>query len=342
MVNLNMIEELKSRFPDVKNVAPYGSCLVVPGAEFDPDWEAQLADQGFMCHEAVLDRKPVTLVKLAKNGGDGEKVVYEPPAKRGQGIKVTKSFTQWTEKEDERLLLLWPKTPGSVLEKCEKLTIEFPGRTAKAIALYYPKAVRKQKKGEKSHESPRAEQSRESVGPELSETSSRKDWTGEDDKLLAEKWKEGNLSVREIFKQYFPSRSKGSVAMRVFGLQKKGLIQKKQLKGGRPKGKKQPEKNASSVHTSVRTSDAAATASTLARNESKSPSTSTEDPVCGLLKEILQCLRTQFEPAGFSFEHHCRKCGTSGIADSEEVWRVCPRCGEPLIIWNVQSLEVSE
>ena len=60
------IEDLKQRYPDVRDIKPYGFVVVVPGKEFDPDWEFQLEDQGYKVHLVELDRKPVALVSCVK------------------------------------------------------------------------------------------------------------------------------------------------------------------------------------------------------------------------------------------------------------------------------------
>lgn len=63
-----------------------------------------------------------------------------------------------------------------------------------------------------------------------------------------------------------------------------------------------------------------------------------KDPVEQLLQEILDILSSEQE--SFTFNYHCRKCRQSGTADDQkEVWRVCPICLEPLIVWNVQETE---
>ena len=72
------VDELKARFGPVVHVAPYGECLVVDGKLFDPDWEAELADQGIRCFESSAAGRVVTLVKLNRAVPEG-KVVYVPP-----------------------------------------------------------------------------------------------------------------------------------------------------------------------------------------------------------------------------------------------------------------------
>lgn len=76
---MKLLEDLKQKYP-IQEVAPYGTCIVVPGAEFDPDNEANLFDQGYKCFDTSIDGKPVTLVRLVKaEKGSGEKTVYSPP-----------------------------------------------------------------------------------------------------------------------------------------------------------------------------------------------------------------------------------------------------------------------
>ncbi len=71
--------ELMAKFGPALEVAPWGSCLVVQGVEFDPDWEAELADQGYNCHEGIQDDYPVTYIQLEKLVAS-EKAVYVPPS----------------------------------------------------------------------------------------------------------------------------------------------------------------------------------------------------------------------------------------------------------------------
>lgn len=57
-----------------------------------------------------------------------------------------------------------------------------------------------------------------------------------------------------------------------------------------------------------------------------------------LVQEIRDFLCS--EAKSFYFKWHCRKCRQTGTADNQkEVWRVCPICLEPLIVWNVQEIE---
>jgi hypothetical protein len=130
-----LLEDLKQKFP-LKEVAPYGFCLIVPGAEFDPDWEAELGE--YKCFEAELDQKPVTLVRVVKAEKDpGEKTVYSPSAdsKASAEREVRHSLPglphkYWNPEEDEVLVKLW--NDGVPIEK---MPPRIPGRTEAAIRL---------------------------------------------------------------------------------------------------------------------------------------------------------------------------------------------------------------
>lgn len=128
-------EELVTRFP-LRNIAPYGACLVIPGAEFDPDWEVVLGDAGFSCHFTDFDGKPVTLVqkKVIPEG----KVVYVPPVKaviraRAQGGNNWQKV--WTVPEDDLLIALWTRKPRlAVAAIAQEVASKFPKRTVMAVA----------------------------------------------------------------------------------------------------------------------------------------------------------------------------------------------------------------
>ena len=115
------IDELKEKFGSAVNVAPYGECFVIPGSEFDPDWEVDLGDQGFRCHFGDLDGRPVTFVKLNRAVAEG-KVVYVPPkpaveSKINSDKEVNKTLkvkskawgwsNLWTEEQNKVIADLW-------------------------------------------------------------------------------------------------------------------------------------------------------------------------------------------------------------------------------------------
>lgn len=148
-------QELKEKYP-IHNIAPYGACIVVPGDAFDPDWEAELEEQGVKCFFTDLDRRPVTLVQLKRAPPEAEKVVYGPSvaadhgkAKRGRPKDAGKVMC-WSQADNECLLREWPRARGDVEEKAKALAPQFPGRTPKAIELHYRKLLRKGKVQEKA------------------------------------------------------------------------------------------------------------------------------------------------------------------------------------------------
>jgi hypothetical protein len=140
-------EELAAKYP-IQDIAPYGACLIVPGAEFDPDWEVSLGDLGYACHMTDYDGKPVTLVQKKKAAVEG-KVVYVPPVKkpeaqteraertealqgRKQGGNMWKHI--WTREEDGLLIELWNKTPRIIVAEITKaFTAKFPERSFMAV-----------------------------------------------------------------------------------------------------------------------------------------------------------------------------------------------------------------
>lgn len=64
MINVS-VEELKAKYA-VLPVDDLGDCIVIPGEEFNPDWEVYLVDQGYNCINDTLDGHPVTFVQLEK------------------------------------------------------------------------------------------------------------------------------------------------------------------------------------------------------------------------------------------------------------------------------------
>ena len=111
---LKLLEDLKLKFP-VRDVAPYGNCIVVPGDEFDPDWEAELDEQGYSIIETDFGdpAKPVTLVKL-------KLAPWQDPS------------YHWKAEEDELIIALWNQTKNMV-EIHAKLHKRFPNRSIHAV-----------------------------------------------------------------------------------------------------------------------------------------------------------------------------------------------------------------
>lgn len=193
------VEELKQKFP-VKDVPPYGNCIVVPGTEFNPDWEAELDDQGFLCAFTDLDQKAVTLVRL------GKKVGSEPAEREVPRSPSPALPKHWSPEEDEVLVKLWNER---VL--IEKMTPSFPRRTEAAIRL---RIQRLEKYGRIKKRTGRPKGS-------LTKTSVKR-WSDQEEQLLVELWNK-DVKVPAML-AHFPGRTRSSVAMHIDVLQKSGVI----------------------------------------------------------------------------------------------------------------------
>lgn len=136
-------EELRQRF-QVRNIAPYGECVVVPGAEFDPDWEVYLAKEGCACVNTDLDQRPVTLV-WRKPMGEGVRDVYVPVREEVESLGEDEQgrLGRWSREDELRLLRRMSELQGTLDEKVKALQGEFPGRSAAALLLKWRKLQRK-------------------------------------------------------------------------------------------------------------------------------------------------------------------------------------------------------
>jgi hypothetical protein len=230
------IEELRAKYPTT-NVAPYGECIIVPGKEFDPDWEGILGDQGYNCIETDIGEKPFMLVKLEREDVEGletkeESVTLVKAQEEKKGPLVNLQSKVWSKDDDERLLKRMRDLPGTIEQKCVQLTEEFKGRSPAAIHQKYVKLHRGLKKERKP----------------AGAVSSVKRWSEQETQMLIDLWDKG-AKVPEIMTS-FPGRTRDSVAMHIDVLQKAGTIKPrwKAGKGQRPKTEKEP-----SVDTSVST-----------------------------------------------------------------------------------------
>jgi hypothetical protein len=163
------VEELKSKFA-VRDVALYGKCIVVPGDEFDSDWEAELDEQGYSIIETDFGdpAKPVTLVKLkSQMKADSSKEVYHPepnalPQKRKQPVAPwLNPESRWKPEEDQLIISLWDQK-HNVPEIHVELHKRFPNRTEHAVKCRVTRLIKAGKipgrwhKGEhKERQSPR-------------------------------------------------------------------------------------------------------------------------------------------------------------------------------------------
>lgn len=128
------ITDLQDKFVE-RNVPPYGRVLMIPGKDFDPDWEAALEDMGFGCVFTEINSEKFTLVKLEKEEGEEESTA-EPRSGAG------KFLTNWSRADQDRLLKRMKESPGTIKEKVAQLVSEFPGRTATGLQKKYGKLTR--------------------------------------------------------------------------------------------------------------------------------------------------------------------------------------------------------
>jgi len=323
----------------MRNVAPHGECVIVPGDKFDPDWEFQLEDQGFKVHLVELDRRPVALVSMRKTGeGSEERTVYTPPPKppvtekheeivsgpehveKSRGHKKGSKTSRWTQEEDTRLLYEWPRARGTIAEKARSLVPLFPGRNAHAITCHYDQIVRTSKSSTPM---------RGSGGK----------WSGKDVEKLITLWN-GPMLKSQIEKA-FPGRTPKSVRMLIHRLKKAGKIEKRQpgprdktpkeLKHEKRKNVEMRQQPLKELHVS---SEPEKVFMTLEEEMEKveQPLQTVPPEVVGLLREI----RDLLAPRTFYFQWHCRNCKDSGSAEDSKVWKWCPKCGEELVVWDIQ------
>ena len=167
------IQELTEKFGPSLNMPPWGECLVVPGTEFDPDWEVSLGDAGYRCHFTSLDSRAITAVQLKKSVAVG-KMVYVPERAAAQAIssngevKILEKIRgkgclkgpEWDDEQVSLLLILWEKHKNLPKERraveLAKLP-EFKGRSASSIlqkAYMLSKMPKEQEEPKKVPEEP--------------------------------------------------------------------------------------------------------------------------------------------------------------------------------------------
>lgn len=205
------LEELRQRFP-VRDCPPYGACIVVPGDEFNPDWEAELN----------FDR-------VDTDFGDPGKPFTLIPLKRKAEVRGNLRMPEWSNTDSARLLKRVAELPGSLESKCETLTKEFPGRSQAAIHQKYVKLQRlKKKTGEQEEKTTEAA------------------WKDEEWKLLIQLWNtEPRLTLKEITKEFakkFEERSETAIKDALGRLKRKGEIQSRhRTKRGKAELQKESE-----------------------------------------------------------------------------------------------------
>lgn len=164
------LADLREKGYPVLEVKDLGVCFVVPGAEFDPDWDVYLGDLGYRCHETILDGHPVTLIQLKRAVPEGKSVYVPPKAPKIYGNeeevkKVNENRSaqrgpDWSEAQTSLLLKLWESPEYKVFPKetrglkLAKLP-EFAGRSPNSI-LQKAYKMQKQKTSKEAKKSPEA------------------------------------------------------------------------------------------------------------------------------------------------------------------------------------------
>jgi len=246
-------EELSQRFP-VKDVAPYGACVVVPGAEFDPDWEVALGDQGCHVRFTDLDGRPVTLVQrkdARSNESKGEKLVYAPQKSVGDEKSMEsmeskenkeskkqnrgnprpvmpwlKDTDFWSPEEDDFIIELWNR--GLALAEISvEVNKKYPKRLGNSVVARIYQLQRKGKI-EKRHKPIIKKVITEKTPPQWRNPERR--WKPEEDELLKKLWNEG-LRKSEIVSAFavdFPKRTEIAVIIRLKRLRERGKLSRVQ------------------------------------------------------------------------------------------------------------------
>lgn len=104
------VKDLKQKY-SVLPVDGLGDCVIVPGEEFDPDWEVYLGDQGYNCVNDTLDGHPVTFIQLKKEEATRRSKKPTKASHREKGKVCGGSERWWTLDEEVFLISLWNRTP---------------------------------------------------------------------------------------------------------------------------------------------------------------------------------------------------------------------------------------
>jgi transposase len=285
------VEDLKLKFA-VRDVAPHGQCIVVPGAEFDPDWEVFLSDQGYKCFMTDLDGKPVTLVKLkTQTKADSPKKVYHPqPVAPWQNLG-----NRWKPEEDAYLIQLWNKEL-SIDEIVSEVAKKFPSRQ-KGAKQRLNRLKKTGKITPRYHK--RGHRPREGFGLKMKHSNEVIEF------------------ARQLSFQNGPAYSTRDIAKKIkekFGIKVSNVTVSEWL-SSKPAEPEQPVTPGTPQPVSAQ----------------KSPEEESE--VTSLLKEIRDLLQEET----VVFESYCPACRDRRTVEDSNVWKCCPVCGGPLIIWNVEA-----
>lgn len=305
------VEELMQKWPR-ENISPYGDCIVIPGAEFDPDWEVFLGEQGYRCINTDHQGRKVTLVKLkqVKLIPPQPRTEPEPEVKTKPENEMLPSSAEfpWSDEDEQRLIKRMGEVDGTVYQRAEILAPEFQGRSVIALRIKFYKLTGL-KGSSKRKARPR---------PTMLHTP----WQPEEDEKLIELW--NKRLTRHVIAESFPERGDEAVQNRLKRLAEVGRIKPRWKQ---KKKKKKKETTDTSETSSVTHEVAATTPATPSLSKSI-------DNIMVLLKELLETLKSP----SFSFDYACSECGETGtVCESDRIWRVCPVCGKPLHVWNVET-----
>jgi len=137
---MTLLEDLKQRF-HVRDVAPYGTCIVIPEMKFEPHWEDDLKTQGIKVFYTALNGHPTALVRLKEGTSriePGEKLVYSPPSptptltapSKPAPLPMHNPERFWSPEEDNKLIELWNQKPEIPIED---ITKTFPNRGPSSV-----------------------------------------------------------------------------------------------------------------------------------------------------------------------------------------------------------------
>jgi hypothetical protein len=327
------IEELQNKFP-VQNVPGHGRCIIIPGNDFDPDWESDLEET---CEDDEVAGQQVTLVILDSKGDEedgsglgGSNLKPAPPEHIGPIGPTERKPIQpidWTPSQDQLLINLW-KQKISV----PTIRVKFPERTENYIRYHIRKLLKKGLIESRWSTKRSPKQEKPEIRAPEKQVSTRKDlssqrWSQAEDDLLVGLWPK-KLKTHEIA-THFPNRSQDAVKNRLGALQTLGRIEPRWKAGpGKRQKREKVEKKEQSTLTEIPTS-----IPTEAPTHPPIEPPVKEDSILTVLKKIRDLLC----PRDFSFDYYCRSCGESGTTcNSERIWEFCPVCGKPFVISNVE------
>jgi hypothetical protein len=216
-----LIVELTEKFGPALDVPGIGKCLAVPGSEFDPDWEAELDDQGFTVLFETWDNHPMTVVPL-KILGDKEVQKMENKVEMEEKARV-----YWSPEEDAFLVELW-KSDLTIDQISLSVAEKFPIRVGKAVKsrLDRLKTAGKIQCRKHSGNEVKKMEKKNQVAGRGSGCRQGPDWTQAQTDLLTASWEQLKALPKEKRAQLlakmpeFAGRSANSILQKAYKLQK--------------------------------------------------------------------------------------------------------------------------